>query len=70
MNKLLELMNAAVSTEEYNRYIDYVVAMKIKEKIIEIETMLLEMTDLPQETYDGYESDVNSLRRTYKYFSN
>ena len=68
MNKLLQLMNEAVSTEEYNRYIEYVVSMKIKEKIIDIETMLTQV-EIPQEMSDGYERDLKNLRGAYKYFS-
>lgn len=68
MNKLLQLMNEAVSTEEYNRYIEYVVSMKIKEKIIDIETMLTQVK-FPQEISDGYERDLRNLRGAYKYFS-
>lgn len=68
MNKLLQLMNEAVSTEEYNRYIEYVVSMKIKEKIIDIETMLTQV-EFPQEISDGYERDLRNLRGAYKYFS-
>lgn len=68
MNKLLELMNEAISTEEYNRYIEYVVAMKIKEKIIDIETMMTQV-QMPQEMSDGYERDLKNLRGAFKYFS-
>ena len=61
-------MNEAINTEEYNRYIEYVVAMKIKEKIIDIETMMTQV-QMPQEMSDGYERDLKNLRGAFKYFS-